>query len=358
MFDNQLATRNIIEIAIKIVILTALIVWSFQVIRPFLLPAAWGIILAVATEPFIARVARTLGNRRILTAILFVLVIIATIVIPAVLLVMSSIEVVQELIARMHNKTLVLPPPPPGVADWPLVGDTIHQVWQLFATNLTEALKQFAPQLRMISGKLLGSVGGGLISVFMGILSVCFAGVFLAKAEQGAAAARKVSTRIAGDRGIEFLELATATIRGVMQGVVGVALIQAFLAGLGMVVIDVPAAGLWAILVLVVAVCQLSPLIVLGPVAVYVFSISATTPAVLFLIWSLMIGTLDNILKPLLMTRGINIPMLVILVGALGGMIMSGIIGLFVGAVVLAIMYTLFITWLNENDGQLGADPE
>jgi predicted PurR-regulated permease PerM len=346
--NNKTVTKNVIEIAIKLSILATLVIWAFLLIKPFMIPVIWGIILAVAMEPFIKKFADKMGGRRSLAATLFVLTIIAALIFPSVLLVMESIDTVQVVSERMHDKTLVIPPPPAKVADWPVIGSSVHQAWQLFSTNLEAALKQFAPQLKTLTSTLLGSVGGGISGVFMAIISTCIAGVFLAKAKGSAAVAEKIITRFAGERGAETTALATATIRGVMTGVVGVAVIQAVLSAIGMVVAGVPAAGLWSILILVLAVSQLPPIIVLGPVAAYVFSAADTTTAVVFLVWALLVSASDGFLKPLLMGRGVDIPMLVILIGALGGMMLFGIIGLFVGAVVLAIMYTEFMTWVDE----------
>ena len=348
MENNKTVTKNVIEIAIKLSILATLVIWTFLLIKPFMIPVIWGIILAVATEPFIRKFADMLGGRRSLAATLFVLTIIAALIVPSVLLVMESIDTVQLVSEKMHDKTLVIPPPPSKVADWPVIGSRVYQAWQLFSTNLEAALKQFAPQLKAFAGSLLGSVGGGISGVFMVIISTCIAGVFLAKAEGSAAVAEKIITRFAGEKGAETTALATATIRGVMTGVVGVAVIQAVLSAIGMVVAGVPAAGLWSLLILVLAVSQLPPIIVLGPVAAYVFSASDTTTAVIFLVWALLVSASDGFLKPLLMGRGVDIPMLVILIGAIGGMMLFGIIGLFVGAVVLAIMYTEFMAWIDE----------
>ncbi len=348
--SQKVFTKNIIETVIKIAVLGMMVIWTVQLVRPFLIPVLWGVILAVALEPFINKVAKMLGGRKTLASGLFVLVVIATLVIPTVLLIMSSVDTVQSISEQMHNKTLVLPPPPAKVADWPLIGDSVHKAWSLAATNLGGALKQFAPQIKSATGTVLGSVGGGLAGIFMIIISTCIAGVFMAKSDKCSAFALKLITRFAGEKGAEITALATATIRGVMQGVVGVAVIQAVLAAIGMVIVGVPASGLWAVLVLVCAVSQLPPILILGPVAAYVFSVADTTPAVLFLIWAILVSASDGFLKPLLMGRGVDVPMLVILIGALGGMVLSGIIGLFVGAVVLAIMYTLFMAWLDEND--------
>jgi len=355
---NEIFTKQIIEIVIKIAILGILVIWTFQLIKPFLIPVIWGIILAVAVEPFIAKLAKMLGGRKSLASGFFVLVIIAALIIPSVMLTISSVETIQGMTESMESRSLAIPPPPETVADWPVIGDSVYKSWKLASTNLEGALKQFAPQIKSAAGALLGSVGGGLLGIFMVIISTVIAGVFLAKSEESSTIAESIITRVAGKKGMELTSLITATIRGVMQGVVGVAVIQSVLAAIGMVLVGVPAAGLWAVLTLVLAVSQLPPILVLGPVAVYVFSITGTTTAVIFLVWVIFVTASDSFLKPMLMGRGVDIPMLVILLGALGGMMLSGIMGLFTGAVVLAVMYTLFMSWIAENEINLKENSE
>ncbi len=174
---------------------------------------------------------------------------------------------------------------------------------------------------------------------------------------KGFAAFSKVTSSVLGERGEEFARMTTGTIRGVMNGVVGVALIQSVLATIGMLIIGVPAAGLWGLLVLICAIAQLPPILILGPISAYCFSVYGSTPATIFLIWSLFINFADGVIKPVLMSRGLDTPMLVILLGAIGGMMLSGIIGLFVGAVVLSITYTLFMAWVNEKTDEVGENP-
>ena len=354
MENDKLFTKNIIEAVIKLAILGVLIIWAFQLIRPFITPVIWGIILAVAVEPLIAKMAEKLGVKRTLAATLFVLVIIAALIIPTVLLAISSFDAIQEINAQVDAGTLVVPPPPANVAEWPFVGEPLYQAWKLASVNLEAAIKQFTPQIKSIASAAIGTVGGGLSGLVLVILSTCISGVFLAKAEVSSNFAKKLFIRIAGEQGEEMVALSTATIRGVMQGVVGVAVIQAILSAIGMVFAGVPAAIVWTLLVLVCAISQLPPILILGPVAAYVFSVSSTTTAVIFLIWAMIVSGSDGILKPLLMGRGVDIPMLVILLGAIGGMMLSGIIGLFVGAVVLAIMYTLFTEWMSDNVEETG----
>ncbi len=355
--NSRLFEKNVIEAAIKIGILAILVVWTFRIIQPFLIPVVWGIIIAVALEPFIGKLSRLLGGRRKLAAVIFSLLVIAALVIPAAMLVSSSIDAVQSLAESLDKTALTLPPPPEQVAAWPIIGPPLSKTWALASSNLGAVLHKFAPQLKAAGGVLLGSVGGLVIGVFMFIISLAIAAALLATAEKGSATMTRIVNRFSGDRGPEIIALATATIRSVMQGVVGVAVIQSVLAAIGMVVVGVPAAGLWALLVMVVAIIQLPAILVLAPVVAWVFWTCETLPAVLFLIWAIIVGASDNLLKPILMGRGVDIPMLVILIGALGGLMLSGIIGLFVGAVVVAISYTLFMAWIAEEQGTAqGAD--
>lgn len=348
--NSTVFEKNVIEVVVKVGILLMLVVWTFFIIKPFLVPVLWGIIIAVTMEPFVAKYAGASVGRRKLASILFALVVIAALIIPAAMLIISSLDVVQAIAVALDDNTLTLPPPPSAVEQWPLVGPSLYKSWSLASSNLAAALAKFTPQIKSGIGTFLGSVGGGVKVIFMFIISVVIAAALLITAERGAATMTRIVARFAGDKGKEIIVLGSATIRGVMQGVVGVAVIQAVLAAIGMVVVGVPAAGVVAVMVLICAVIQLPPILILGPVAAWVFSTSATVPAVIFLVWALLVSGCDSVLKPILMGRGVDIPMLVILIGALGGMMLSGIIGLFVGAVVVAISYTLFVAWVNEQE--------
>jgi predicted PurR-regulated permease PerM len=207
----------------------------------------------------------------------------------------------------------------------------------------------------------LSKAAGAGIGVLQFIFSIVIAAVFLAHAEKTKLAMQRFCRRLVAERGDEMLDLSVATIRSVVNGVLGIAAIQALLGGLGMFLVGVPATGLWALLILILVIAQLPALLILGPVIVYVFSVESTTVAVIFMIWSLVVSMSDLVLKPLMLGKGVEAPMLVILLGAIGGMIMSGIIGLFVGAVVLALGYKLFQAWLDLGEpvsetGQVAED--
>lgn len=346
--ESVFSEKNLIEAAIRLAVIGIMAVVTLQIVRPFIIPVAWGVIIAVAVNPFINLMAAKVGDRKKLVSILFALLVISALVIPSVLLVTASLDTVQELSTSLENETLTVPPPPETVAEWPIVGESLYNAWSLSSSNLDAALQKFGPQIKDASVMLLSKAGGSLKDVFMFIISVVIAAALLVTSSTCEAAVHKVMSRFTGQRGVELTALGTATIRGVMLGVIGVAVIQAVLSAFGMILVGVPAAGLWAALVLILAVIQLPPIIILGPIAAWVFSFASTGPAVFFLIWALLVSGCDGFLKPVLMGRGVDAPMLVILIGALGGMMASGIIGLFVGAVVVAIFYTLFMHWVDE----------
>ncbi len=350
MENNRSFEKNAMEAAIRIAAVAALVIWTYQIVRPFLMPLIWGVIIAIAVDPFVDRVAKVLGNRRKLAAILFGIVILVTLVVPVVMFSTSTIQTLQPHLKEIHNLHFSMPPPPKSLKELPVIGPEVTKLWSLASENLGAILKQFEPQLKATMLYLIGMVGGGVKAVFLFIVAIIVACALLANAKEATDCTMRIICRFSGTRGPEIASLATATIRAVMLGVVGVAIIQSVLAAIGMIVMGVPLAGLWAVLVLVCAVLQLPPILVLGPVAGWVFTRADTTPAVIFLVWCLIVSASDSLLKPLLMGRGVRIPMLVILLGALGGMMVSGIVGLFLGAVIVAISYELFMAWVKEVD--------
>jgi len=338
--------KNAVESAIKIGALLVLVIWCYQIIAPFIMLVLWAVIIATAVHPVYNKLSIKLGNRKKATAALLSVVAITFLVIPAVMLSGSLVEGARFLADGLQNGSLVIPPPSESVAGWPIIGQSLSDTWSLASTNLEAAINKLGPQLKGLGSWLLSAaagVGGGIIQ---SVLSIIIAGVFLATASSGSKAANAIASRLVGEHGAQLANLSRDTIRSVAQGVIGVALIQSVLAGIGLMVMDVPGAGLWALLVLILAIVQLPPILVLAPIMFYVFSVADTLPAILFTIWSVIVSGSDAFLKPLFLGRGMEIPMLVILLGAIGGMMTAGIIGLFVGAVVLALGYTLFVAWL------------
>jgi len=347
--EDKLFYRRATEAAIRIGLVFLLVLWCFNIIKPFILLVLWGAIMAVAVYPLFEKLQSMLGGRQKLAATLMTLIALAMIVIPSVILSESAINNSETLAKQMEEGTLSIPPPSDEVKAWPLVGEKLHNAWSLASNNLSAALSKYKDQLKKFAKWVLSAAAGAGAGLLQFIVSIIIAGMLLVYAKSGTEAVEKVSERLVGEQGGKtFVAMAGATIRSVAQGVLGVAVIQAVLAGIGMLVIGVPYAGIWTLLILLLAIIQLPTIIILGPIIVYVFSITTTVPAVIFMIWSLVVGVSDSFLKPLLLGRGLDVPMLVVLLGAIGGMILSGIIGLFVGAVVLAVGYKLLMIWLNE----------
>jgi len=221
----------------------------------------------------------------------------------------------------------------------------LKNMWSMASTNLTGLLKNFAPQIKAALPELLSASASVGLTVLQFILSILVAGVLLAKASGCASISHSLANRLFGNQGPEFEDLAGSTIRSVTNGILGVAVIQSVLAGLGFMIGGLPGAGLWTLLFLFAAVLQVGALVLI-PAVIYMFAIASTTKAVLFLLWCIFVGLIDNVLKPLLLGRGVAVPIVVVFLGAIGGFLAVGTIGLFIGAIVLSVGYKLFLAWL------------
>ncbi|PSU34351.1 AI-2E family transporter [Photobacterium lutimaris] len=345
-YKSKIFINNMLESSIRIGLLLILLVWTYDIIKPFVIPVLWGAIIAVALMPLTLKLEGVMKGRRGLSATLLALIGIAILVVPLVVVMGSIFDGVVGLTALLQNETVKLPGPTPKVAEIPLVGEKLYSAWALFATNMEQALVRYGEEIKAGVSAFAGALGSGLATIVMFIISLLIAAGFMAYSESMAKAVKQISVRVVGKHGEEWAGLIAATIRSVLLGVVGVAFIQSVLIGSAMFVFKIPAAGLITFAVFILAIAQLPALLIVLPVIVYVFSYMDTTPATIFTVWVLLAGLSDNFLKPLLMGRGVEIPMPVILIGAIGGMISAGIIGLFLGAVVLAIWYELFISWM------------
>ena len=346
MTDEKVFVSNALEATIRIGILALLAAWCFSIVKPFIIPIAWGIIIAVAEYPGYLKLRRALGGRSASAAAVIALLGLVLLITPTVMLSSTLVDSVHGLARGLQEGTIAVPPPPETVREWPVVGDNLYAFWEQASQNLATALGNITSQLKAIGSWLLSTAAGAGFGILQFVIAIVIAGFLLASAERGAKAARAIAIRLAGDKGAEFAKLAEATVRSVTRGILGVAIIQALLAGLGFMVMGIPGAGLWALLCLLLSVIQIGVLPITLPAVIYVFSTADTVPAIVFLVWSVFVSILDNILKPVLLGRGVEVPMAVIFIGAIGGFISSGIIGLFVGAVVLVLGYKLFLAWL------------
>jgi predicted PurR-regulated permease PerM len=342
-----------LEAAIRIGVVALIVLWALRILTPFIEIVMWAAILAVALYPLYTGLARRLGGRGKLAATLVTLLALAVLLVPSWKFFGATVEEARDVAQQAEAGTLRVPPPPDGVRDWPLIGERTYDLWNGASRNLEATIQRLHPEVVALGKWVLSALAGLAGTVLQFFISILIAGVFLFTGEKGRDFSVKFATRLAGPPGEDFVRLTVATIRSVFQGVLGVALIQAALAAIGFILIGVPGAMVWALLVMILAILQLPPLFVVAPVIVWAFATQSTTAAVIFLVYGLFVSVSDAFLKPLLLGRGVDVPMLVILLGAIGGMIVSGIIGLFVGAVVLAVAYQLMMAWL-EQDADLG----
>jgi len=329
-----------------VVLLIALCLW---IVAPFVTLIIWAVIIAVAVYPAHQRLTKVLGGREKLSAALLVLAGLLILIVPTWLMTDSSVTAARSAAVNMQDGAISISPPADRVAEWPLIGERLHALWSQAAEDLEGLANQFQPQLVSLGEVLVKAVGATVFGVLQFVISIFIAGVLLLSAQSGYRASCAIATSLAGERGKGLTDMSIATVRSVSKGVVGVAIIQALLAGVGLLIMSVPAAGIWAALVLVLAVVQLPPLLVLGPIAVWVFSVSDPVPATLFAIWAVFVSLCDSILKPIFLGRGMDIPVLVILIGAIGGAISAGLLGLFLGPVVLAVGYKIITEWIDTH---------
>jgi len=347
---NELAVSRAIEIATRVGVLFLLAAWCFDIVKVFIGPVTWGIIIAIASYGPFERLKDLVGGRDRIAAVLFILIGLVLLIVPSVMLSETLVGGGAEFVKGLGQDRIHIPPPPDSVAGWPLVGGEVHQLWTLASQNLQQALNQFQPQLKAIGLALLGALGSAGLGILQFIASIIVAGMLLASAEGGRAFAHAFARRLAGERGGELATTAGATVTSVASGILGVAIIQAILAGLGFAAVNLPGAGVWAIVVLLAAVVQVPLALVMIGIIAYVFTYASTPVAVVFAVWSIAVALLDNVLKPILFGRGVKVPILVIFVGAIGGMASSGIIGLFTGSVILAVGYEIFRVWLFQDE--------
>ena len=350
--DNQTADQekllaSIIDISIKLGIVLLLLSWGVMILLPFLMPIIWGVILAVACAPLCASISSKLGGRKNMASAIISILLILAVIIPCWLLADSLVVGVQSVTDAFQSGEITIPPPTAQVKSWPVIGDTVYTYWSQAASDLEKLLQTLAPQLEGVAGRVLGAFASLGVTLLQFLFASIIAGVFLAYSEGASTVASSTSRRIDASRGQEFLDDAVTTVRNVARGILGVAFIQAVLAGIGIAVVGIPGAGLWAMLCLMLGIIQVGVGPIVIPAIIYVFATESILVSVLFLVWGVFVTLIDNILKPILLGKGAPVPMLVIFLGAIGGFINHGIIGLFVGAVVLSLAYKLLIVWMS-----------
>jgi len=323
--------------------------WSLTMIAPFAIIIIWAVILAVALYPAFQALNTALGKRPRLAAIAITLASLAIIAGPLAAVVFSFAEGAQVLFNRLNEGSVLVPTPAESVRGWPLVGERVYAAWSLAASNLEDALKRLEPSLLQVTSRALTKIASIGLDLLSFVVSVIVAGFLFGPGARLAAIMQGFARRMASDRGVGFVRLATATIRNVARGVIGVAVLQALLCALVLRVFDAPFPGVIAFLILVLCIVQIGPILVLLPVVIWAWTEMEADAATLFTVLLAPLVVIDNVMKPVLVARGLSTPTIVILIGVLGGTLSHGLIGLFLGPIVLSVFYELLMVWMRAD---------
>jgi predicted PurR-regulated permease PerM len=339
------SSEEVIQIAIRLGLLVLLIYWSFVLLRPFISILAWSVMLAVALYPAFNWLSSHLGGRPRLAAVLTTLSVLAVFLGPATWLGIGLVEGLRSVSDHLTSGDVAIPSPPEGVRDWPLIGPQLFELWNKASENLEATFREVAPYLKPLAAPILSIAGSAGTGTLKFLLSVIAAGFLFPAGPRLVAAMRNMLAHIVPERSKDFVALAGATIRTVAQGVIGVAMLQALLAGIVMKIAGIPNAGVLAFAILVLGIVQIGSLPILLPVIIWVWTARDVGSAVLITIFLVLVGVSDNLLKPILMGRGLSTPELVIFIGVMGGTIAHGIVGLFIGPIILAVVWELLMAW-------------
>jgi predicted PurR-regulated permease PerM len=356
-FRRRWSGEEVIQIALRLGLLAVLIIWCLVLIRPFIGIMAWSVVLAVALFPLHTWLSDHLGRRPKFSACIVTMLAAAIVIIPATWLGVGLVEGLQTIHAQLGSDRPLLPKPPPAVKDWPLVGEQLYDLWSQSSTNLEAVLTQLAPHLKPLLRSTLAMVGGMGIGALKFFVAVILAGFLLPSGPRLVEASKSIMARLLPERSEDFVALAGKTIRSVSQGVIGIALVQAFLFGIGLKLAGLANAGLLAFVVMVLSILQVGAAIVLVPCIVWIWMTKDVAPALLITVYLVLVGLMDNVLKPLLMGRGLTTPMPVLFIGLLGGTLAHGIVGLFIGPIILAVGWELMKAWIRGEEARDAITP-
>lgn len=354
-------SHDLVQISIRIALVALTIYTCAAIVAPFAALVLWALILAVTLYPVHARLARRMAGKQGRAALIIVLLGIFLIAVPATLLGMSFADHVTAIFEAYRKGTLAVPEPPPSVESWPIIGERLYSVWVDAAQDFPAWLGHYREPIRSAMHWMLGTVGSTLATIGLFVGALIVAGIMMAYGQSGSGAMKRVVRTIVGaNRGDDLHRLGTLSIRSVAMGVVGVAVIQALILGVLFLLAGIPAAGVLSVITLILGILQLPALLLTIPVIGYLWAVGdgSTIFNVAMTVLIIIGGFSDGVLKPMLLGRGVDVPMPVVLIGALGGMIAMGMIGLFLGAVVLSVGYRLFMHWVDLENQQLVAEPE
>ena len=341
-------SKQLFETILQLGLVFLIIGFCFNLLSPFVTPLLWAIIFAIILFPLFNVLQKKLKGKKSLSATFIILSILAIIILPSISFFAGVTSSIMEAKAGIDAGTLKIEAPGQAIKEWPVIGDKAYDFLYSASTNIEKTLVEHKEQIKHIFVKVLGSILSSIVTILQVVLSVIIAGVLMSSLSAQNLATNFI-IRIAGDKGDEIIEITISTVRQVVKGVIGVAVIQTLIQGVGLFLCGVPFPGILTLLCLILSIIQIGSVIVNIGVIGYLFSTGdSSTAAIMWSIYFLLSGLSDNVLKPLLLGKGALVPMLVIFIGVIGGFIMSGFIGLFIGPIVFSIGYKLFVAWMDD----------
>jgi predicted PurR-regulated permease PerM len=353
-----LSGEDIIQLAIRLSLLAILVYWTFVLVRPFIPILAWSVVLTVAFYPVYSRLKELLGGRSKLAATILTIVNLGIVIGPATWIGLSAVEGVRALAEQLNTSSLVIPAPPDSIKGWLFIGVPLYEFWSRASENLSVVLREIMPHLKPVAGTMLSLAGDAGVGLLKFVIAVAATGVLFVYGPPLAAAVRSFLSHVIPERSERFVELAARTIRAVSQGVIGVAVLQALLAGIAFKLVGLSNAGILALAILVLSIIQIGAAIVLVPVIIWVWTARDFATALFLTLFLVFVGVFDNVVKPLVMGHGLTTPTLVIFIGVIGGTLAHGIVGLFIGPIILAVAWELMTAWVREDQSRLAPTPD
>jgi len=349
---TRTSSSDLTRTTLAVLFICVLIAACFWVMRPFLSPLLWAAMIVIATWPYFLKLQSRLWNKRWLAVLVATVVLLLFLIVPVCLAVITILNRSDEIVGWFKSlSTLKIPPSPGWIEKMPLVGKSAAERWQhLAAVSPEELSKLVSPYASTLVAWFVGQAGNLTVVVLNFLLSVIIAAVLYAKGETAADGIRRFACRLASQTGDEVAMLSVKAIRGVALGIVVTAVVQSSLASLGLFTGGVPAAGLLTAVALMLCIAQIGPVLVMIPAAIWLFYSGQTLTGSLFSLWAVFVCSIDNVLRPVLIRKGADLPMLLIITGVIGGLVSLGVIGLFIGPVILAVTFTLLRAWVLRED--------
>lgn len=352
---------DVVRTTLAVLFIGILISASFWILRPFLTAIVWATMIVVTTWPLMLSVQKMLRGKRALAVTVMTLVLLLLFIIPLTLAIIMIIQRADDIATWTKSlATFTIAPPPEWVGKLPLVGSKLAARWHTLAALSPEELSaHLAPQVKKIVSWLVAQAGSIMMMMVQFLLTVIISAVLYASGDKAADGVCRFARRLGGEHGENAVILAGKAVRGVALGVVVTALVQSILGGIGLVVAGVPAPALLTAVIFILCVAQVGPGLVLIPVVVWLYWTDQTLWGTIMIVWAIFVGTIDNFIRPFLIKKGADLPLLLIFAGVIGGLIAFGVIGLFIGPVMLAVTYTLLEAWVLRTDpGQEDVQPE